>query len=120
MPSLLNTAKAALVFLSAAGYYATWYSIFHNGTTDHMARMRDVGPRLLPGTKEPVRTIYTGIPVVDYQLTILTLFFWELVDGSQPAASLFCFYFATQVACGWGLLVMEGLRGGNRWSLISL
>ena len=120
MPSFINATQVALALLSAAGYYGTWYLLLNNGTTDYMAHIRDVGPRLLPGTKEPVRTVYTGVPAIDYQLTVLALFFWENVDGSNPAASLFCFYFATQVACGWGLLMIEGLRYGNRGTLISL
>lgn len=120
MSILINATKLTLVFLSVAGYYATWYILLNNGTTKHMAHIRDVGPRLLPGTKEPVRTVYTGIPVIDYQLTVLALFFWENVDGSNPAGSLFCFHFATQVVCGWGLLMIEGFRNGNRWTFISL
>ena len=120
MSSLINLTKAALVFLSAVAYYATWYTLINNGTTDYVAHIRDVGPRLLPGTKEPLRTVYTGVPVIDYQLTVLGLFFWENVDGSNPTGSLFCFHFATQVACGWGLLMIEGLRNGNRWTVISL
>lgn len=120
MSSLFNATKAALVFLSAAGYYTTWYFIFNNGTIDHVAHVRKLDPQLLPGTKEPVRTVYTGVPAIDHQLTFLTLFFWEIVNGSHPSASLFSFYFATQVASGWGLLVIEGLRPGNRWSLVSL
>ncbi len=120
MSTLINATKVALILLSAAGYYATWYLLLNNGTTDYMAHIRDVGPRLLPGTKEPVRTIYTGVPAIDYQLTVLALFFWENVDGSNPAGSLFCFHFATQVACGWGLLMVEGLRFGNRWKIVSL
>ena len=118
MSSLLNVTKAGLVFLSAAGCYTTWYFLFNNGTADHTAHSRKLG--LLPGTKEPVRTVYTGVPAIDHQLTFLTLFFWEIVDGSNPSASLFSFYFATQVACGWGLLMVESQRHSNRWSLLSL
>ena len=120
MSFLINATRLALLFLSAAGYYFTWYILLNNGTTDYMAHIRDIGPRLLPGTKEPIRTEYTGVAAIDYQLTVLALFFWENVDGSNPAGSLFCFHFATQVACGWGLLMIEGLRRGNRWALISL
>ena len=120
MPSFINVSKAALAFLSAAAYYATWHILLNNGTTEHMARIRDIGPRLLPGTKEPVRTVYTGIPSIDYQLTVLVLLFWENVDGSFPAGSLFCFHFATQIACGWGLIMIESLRHGNQWAIVSL
>ena len=120
MPSLINVTKAALAFWSAVAYYATWHILLNNGTTEHMARIRDVGPRLLPGTKEPVRTVYTGGPSIDYQLTVLVLFFWENIDGSTPAGSLFCFHFATQIVCGWGLIMIESLRHGNQWTIVSL
>ena len=120
MPSLINVTKVALVILSAAAYYATWHILLNNGTTQHMARIRDLGPRLLPGTTKPVRTVYTGVPSIDYQLTVLVLLFWEIVNGSAPVGSLFSFHFATQIACGWGLLMIESLRRGNQWTLVSL
>ena len=120
MPSLINATKLVLLLLCAVGYYATWHLLLNNGTTEHMTHMRDSGPHLLPGTDQPLKTVYTGLKALDYQLTVLALFFWELVDGSLPDASLFCFHFATQVACGWGLLMVEGLRHGNRWRVISL
>ena len=114
-----NATKVVLFFLAAAGYYTTWYFFSHNGTANHLAYVRQL--QLLPGTQEPVRTVFTGLPALDDQLTVLTLFFWEIVNGSTaPSASLFCFYFATQLACGWGLLVLEGSRHGNRWTLVSL
>lgn len=120
MPSLITIAKFSLILLSATGFYGTWYILLNNGSTDYMSDIRDFGPRLLPGTKESLKTVYIGNPALDYQLTVLTLFFWEQVDGSHPDFSLFCFHFATQVACGWGLLLIEGHRIGNRWKLISL
>ena len=120
MSSLINATRAALLLLSAAGFYATWYILINNGTVDYMTHIRDVGPRLLPHTNEPLKTVYTGVPAIDYRLTVLALFFWENVDGSIPAGSLFCFHFATQIFSGWGLLMIEGLRHGNRWTLISL
>lgn len=85
-----------------------------------MSHIRDHGPRVLPGTDKPLKTTYIGVPPIDYQMTVLALFFWEVVDGSHPAASLFCFHFATQVACGWSLIMIEGLRRGHRRTIISL
>ena len=120
MSLLFTSVKVALVFLAAGAYYATWYLFLNNGTIDHITKTLDVGPQLLPGTNEPLRTVYTGVPAIDHQLTVLVLLFWEAVDGSNPAASLFCFLVAMQVACGWGLLMIESLRHGNRWTLISL
>ena len=120
MSTLVNITRLGLLLLCVAGYYSTWHILLNNGTTKFMSQIRDVGPRVLPGTTEPLKTVYVGIQAIDYQLTILTLFFWELVNGSNPTASLFCFHFATQVACGWGLLMIEGLRRGHRWRVISL
>ena len=120
MSALTRLTIISLLLLCGAGYYGTWYLLLSNGSTDHMSHIRDVGPRLLPGTNEALKTVYIGIRVIDYQLTVLTLFFWELVDGSNPSASLFCFHFATQIACGWGLLMIEGLRRGHRWKMLSL
>ncbi|KAK3175938.1 hypothetical protein OEA41_007260 [Lepraria neglecta] len=85
MSSLVNAARFALLLFSAAGAYGTWYIFINNGSADYMTRIRDVGPRLLPGTKEHLKTVFTGIPAIDYQLTVLTLFFWEQVDGSNPS-----------------------------------
>ena len=120
MFDIIGATKVGLLLLLGTGIYSTWYILLNNGTTKYMSHIRDVGPRLLPGTTEPLKTTYTGVRAIDYQFTVLTLFFWEVVDGSHPAASLFGFHFATQVACGWGLLMLEGLRPGHRWTLISL
>ena len=116
----ITTMKIAQLLLSAVGFYFTWYMWLNNGTADRMARIRDVGPRILPGTTAPLRTSYTGIKPIDYQLTVLCLFFWELIDGSQPNASLLCFHFAGQLAAGWGLLMVEKLRSGNKGRIITL
>ena len=120
MSLLFTSAKVALVFLAAGACYATWYIFLNNGTIDQITKILDVGPQLLPGTNEPLRTVYTGVPAIDRELTVLVLFFWETIDGSNPAACLFQFLFAMEVACGWGLIMIESLRHGNRWSLISL
>lgn len=120
MSTLANASKFILLLFCGAGFYATWYLLLNNGSTDHMAQIRDVGPRLLPGTNEPLKTKYVGVEMVDYQLTVLDLFFWEAVDGSRPDASLFCYHFAGQVFSGWGLLMVESMRHGNSWRIVSL
>lgn len=120
MGLLLSNLKLCLLNLSIAGVYTTWYLFYYNGTHSLMMHVRDVGPRILPGTNAPLKTSYTGIEMLDYQLTVLTLYFWELIDGSRPNASLLCFHFAGQITAGWGLLMMEALRAGNRRSILSL
>jgi len=122
MSPLLPIAKVSLLVLSGIGFYTTWYLLYNNGTAAHMSHIRDTGPRLLPGTQGPLKTSYgfSAIPRIDYQLTVLTLFFWEMVDGSRPDGSLYCYYFAGQVFAGWALLMVESLRRGNRWRVVSL
>ena len=120
MAAVLKIASLLLILLCGAGFYGTWFLLIKNGTAEYMAKVRDMGPRLLPGTNESIRLYYTGNEKVDHQLAVLDFFFWEQVDGSQPHASLFCYHFAGQIFAGWGLLMIESLRSGNRWRIISL
>lgn len=85
-----------------------------------MQQIRDQGPHVLPGTRAPLKRHFTGIKRIDYELTILTLFFWEQVDGSLPHASLFCFMFAGQAVAAWSLIYVEGRRLSNQWRIVSL
>ena len=114
-------AQMALLLLSVAGIYTTWYLLYFNGTASFLHEIRDAaGNAMLPTKDAPLRQVFTGHRAIDYQLTVLTLFFWQLVDGSSPHASLHAFHFAGQIVAGWGLLMMEGMRAGNRWRVVSL
>ena len=120
MSSSLRGVQIVLILLFATAYYGTWYLIMHNGAIDVLGQiMAEKPPRLL-GTAAPIKQVYTGVGSVDRQLTILTLFFWEIVDGSLPAASLQAVQFAGQMGVAWGLFLIEGAREGNRWRLVSL
>ena len=112
--------SSSLLVLSAAGFYSTLILIMNNGTADLMKHFRDSGPQFLPGTQESIKTSYTGVETIDHELGVLTLFFWEMIDGSRPNASLFSFYFGGQLAAGWCILLIEGLRNGNHWRVVSL
>lgn len=120
MSHRLSFVLAPFILLWVLALYSIWYLLLHNQTGDLMSRIRDFGPRLLPNTKAPLKTSYTGIPPVDYQLTVLTLFFWEIVDGYPPQASLQAFHFFGQFLAAICLLMIEGYRRGNRGKLISL
>lgn len=92
-----------------------------NGAGDMMRDIRNHGPHLLPYTdRAPLKKIYTGIAAVDYQLTVLILFFYNVVDGSHPGACLQAYHFVGQTFAGYALLVLESLRYGNEWKIISL
>ena len=120
MSSLIRGTQVFLVLLAAFGLYSTLYLVSENGTIDLMQQIRDHGPHILPGTKAPLKRRFTGIERIDYELTVLTLFFWEQVDGSLPAASLFCFMFAGQAVAAWSLIYVEGRRLSNQWRIVSL
>ncbi|KAL8762938.1 MAG: hypothetical protein Q9184_001160 [Pyrenodesmia sp. 2 TL-2023] len=93
----------------------------NNGTADMMGRVRASGPHaFLPYTEEALlKERYTGISVVDYQLTVLTIFFYNLVDGSHPSACLQAYHFGGQLVSGYALLTFESLRASNKWRIIS-
>lgn len=118
--AMIEPVKLSLLLLSALGLYTTWYFLLNNGGSDIIVRVRDLDPPILPGTHAPLKTSYIGIKKVDYQLSVLGLYFWEMVDGSSPNGSLLCFHFAGQFAACWGLLMIEGRRYGNRGKLVSL
>lgn len=121
MSPLIRATQLLLVLTLAFGFYTTWYLIYHNGTVELMKEVRDVGPHILPATEgmAALKKTYIGFGWIDYLLTVLTLFFWEAVDGSSPSASLFCFMFAGQLTAAWTILYVEGRRYANRRRLVS-
>ncbi|KAL9601484.1 MAG: hypothetical protein Q9179_002853 [Wetmoreana sp. 5 TL-2023] len=120
MSLLLNITRLLLLSLSGLAFYLTWYIFMNNGAAQKMQDIRDNGPDILPYTDGgPLRKTYTGIAMVDYQLTILVLFFYNIVDGSHPNACLQAYHFFGQAIAGYSLLVLEGLRYGNKWKIIS-
>lgn len=119
MAGTIRGAQVVLVLLICFGYYATWGLFIQNGTAELMRSQRDHGPQTLPGTKEPIRRAYTGVAIIDYQLTVLALFFWEMVDGSRPGASLLCFHFAGQIGAGYTILMIESLKPQNRNTVLA-
>ncbi|KAI9702836.1 MAG: hypothetical protein M1836_008050 [Candelina mexicana] len=119
MPSLNTIAKVLLPFFSLAAIYGCWVLSFRNGTFDRISHIREVGPRNLPNTDQPIVGHYTGISAVDDQLDVLVLFFWGIVDGSYPDLSLQSFYGGGQFAAVWTIIMLEGLRVGNQWRFIA-
>ena len=86
-----------------------------------MQELCDNGPHLLPcNDGAMLRKSYTGIALIDNRLTILVLFFYNIIDGSHPNACLQVYHFFGQAPAGYSLLLLEGLRYGNKWRAISL
>ncbi len=62
----------------------------------------------------------TGVTALDEQLKVLVAFFWPVINGSHPDVSLHAANFAFQGSVLWLLLVVESLRKGNDWKVVSL
>ena len=76
-------------------------------------------PATVPGTDAPLRLQYTGVAPVDKLLVTLFRFFWPALDGASPGASFFLASFAGEIPGVWSLLMLEGIRPGNRGRVIS-
>lgn len=105
----------ALLLASAFGFYALWGFSSSNGLIEYMPETAKI---LFSDSKDPA--ILTGLTAVDDQLKVLVSFFWPVIDGSSPDVSLEAANFLFQAAALWLLLVVEGLRRGNDWRVVSL
>lgn len=99
--------------------YSIWGLYSSNGGSDQVDVVLAGSPPRLPGTVYPVKTKYVGVELIDHQLAMLAVVFWQIVDGSMPHFSLFSFMFAGQAVAALILLMVEGARVGNRGRLVS-
>ena len=75
---------------------------------------------VVPGISEPLRLSYTGVAGIDQQLVVLFKFFWPVVNGTEPGLSLFSVYFFGEISGAWALILLEGIRSGNRGRAFTL
>ncbi|KAI5863292.1 hypothetical protein GGS23DRAFT_605303 [Durotheca rogersii] len=108
----------ALLCVYALGANALYGLLFRNGYYDALIRLRDEGPHHLPGTTNPILTRYTGIGFLDKLLTLATVMFANVTDGSSPQLSLYSFHFAGQYLAILIVTTIEGLRRGNQSNTI--
>jgi hypothetical protein len=112
------TAKLVLPLLSVFALYAIFYFAEINGL-NHLAQ-EAITAKTLPGTNEPLRTVYTGIAPVDNVLAALTTFFWPATDGSNPTLTLHSIAFSGTFGAAWTLVTLESWRRGNAWTIAAL
>ena len=112
----------AFFFLATLGGYATLYSSLTNNFLAALIRtvghLHPVSGRYLPGGPEPFKSTYTGIRALDEHLCGLVGFFLAAVDGQQDLeTTLGLWGLMAMFFSAWLLLVLEGLRAGNkrRW-----
>ena len=94
-----------------------------NGTFPQIISFRD--KRQLPtpassSTKATFPESFTGLDPPDGLLSTLVVFFWPLVDGSSPGASLISFLFAGQAVALLTAITLEASRTANHSRIVSL
>ena len=108
-----------LLAISAFGYFSIFALSSKNGWSDMLEAAIEVDGTL-PDTGEPLRTHYTGLVTLDAVLTVLVRFFYSCVTLERPALSAFTIYFGGQVLAAHTVLVIEGLRAGNKGTSLYL
>lgn len=107
-----------LVCVAVAGGYFTIGIGLQNGLIEalrHGTLLPERSKRYLPGAPFPFKSTYTGIDALDEYISQLISFFVAIVDGKQNwDTTLSYWYLMTQIATGWMILAVEGLRKGNK------
>ena len=117
----LTAARILLPLISASALYFIFYQSWANGTKDLADASIAAGIITIPGSKGiPLRTHYTGLPHTDRLLATLTTFFWPVVDGQHPGLFLHSLTFSGTFGAAWVLVVLEGWRKGNAWTVVAL
>lgn len=110
----LTLPKILLIALSLAGFWTLWVFPYQNGLLKILGAQSEVGA-VLPGPAiAPMKQTYTGIHVVDKQLTVLVSFFYTAIDGNRADISLSFLALGGQVLGAWTLITIESLRVGNQ------
>ncbi|KAH7305916.1 hypothetical protein B0I35DRAFT_483667 [Stachybotrys elegans] len=107
-------AFAALTAILALAYDSMFVQFARNGYLEYLVSVLgdDGTVKYIPGTTDPIRRHYLGIPIIDNFLTMANVFFVHTVDGSDPASSLFTFQLAAQIIPIMAILFLEESRVG--------
>ncbi|KAG0652379.1 Citreoviridin biosynthesis D [Hyphodiscus hymeniophilus] len=108
-----------LPLLSVAGAFGTLVLIGANGTADVFKALAKQDNPFLPGSTDHQLRTYTGVAPIDRQLIVLVTFFSPVLDVQNGALVLFSIFGLGQFGAAWMIMMMEGLRQGNRWKIIS-
>ncbi|ETS74875.1 hypothetical protein PFICI_13359 [Pestalotiopsis fici W106-1] len=112
------------VGLSLLGAYAGPVTLGLNGFGDanwiYILTPADPAQVGLPGAPKPFTKDYTGVEAVDGILAALVVYFSALIDGDiEPRFKLYGYCAFWQLGALVVILVLEGLRGGNRGRIAS-
>lgn len=110
----------ALLLVYGFGTSALYGLLWRNGYYEALVRLRNEGPHYLPGSSNFILTQYTRIAPLDKLLTLATVMFSNVTDGSLPQLSLYSFHFGGQYLALLVVIAIEGLRSGNQANSLRL
>ncbi|KAI1126687.1 hypothetical protein F5Y10DRAFT_278637 [Nemania abortiva] len=112
----------APLFIGASlfGFNATIVTMLGNGLGPVLRAVTSGEVSTLRGAPAPFLSSYTGVGVVDKQLSAMVSFFAAILDGDVSwDITMFYVWGMAQFAAIWTLLVLEAKRAGNRGRLVS-
>ncbi|KEF56952.1 uncharacterized protein A1O9_07142 [Exophiala aquamarina CBS 119918] len=119
--ALLTLSRGAVAALIGLGFASL--HLFGESNTLFPTIVEHRDKHLLPThntwTTKSFPTSFTGYDSPDSLLSTLLVFFWPIVDGENPAASLIGFVFGAQGVAFWTVMVLEGLRNMNSGRVVS-
>jgi len=115
MPHTLS--KASLLVLTLFGGWCLHGFSTSNSFFETITSLNEQA--LLPNGRS-YHNVFTGVAPVDGLLSTLLTFFWPVVDGEHPDLCLTGILFGGQAVAAWTLTMLEGMRRGNSWRVVSL
>ncbi|KIW11668.1 hypothetical protein PV08_10970 [Exophiala spinifera] len=121
---LLTLSRLVIPPFILVGVYCLHILSEANGTFPLVVEHQE--KRLLPTTattavaRPPFAESFTGFDPPDGLLSTLVVFFWPLVDGENPGASLLTFLFGGQIVALLAATTLEASRKANKGRIISL
>lgn len=103
--------------LVAMGIYGLMSVIIigeRNGWAELMKNLDKDRPGFFPNTDYPAREVFTGVAGLDAALWNLIRAFHPCVSGEAPTLSFMTAWFGGQIIPLHAVLMIEGIRSGNR------
>ena len=115
--SKASIVRALFIVLSVVGFGLLWVSMLVNGTLDAINAVKETG--VFPNGR-PLRSTYTGIPLLDSQIATLVVFFDGVTNGLDPGPRLLMVDLSVmlQTAAVW--VLVESRRKGDQSMLLRL
>jgi hypothetical protein len=112
-------AATAFAAIAVLGVFSILGLPARNGMGDLFAAETEQTESLLASIGQTSKTHFTKLDGLDAFLDQLIAFSIRCVNGENKALSLFTTYFTGQVTATHAILVLEGLRTGNKNKIIS-